>query len=168
MKVMIKRALILDNIRSTHNVGSIMRSADGFGVSHIYFAGITPYPTMQNDRRLPHISAKLTAAIHKTALGAESTTPFSVHPDINDAITTAKADGYLIAALEQSPNAVLLTEYQPKNDLALILGTEVTGILDETLGHSDVILEIPMTGNKESFNVAVAGAVALYALTYGT
>jgi tRNA G18 (ribose-2'-O)-methylase SpoU len=160
---MFKLAVILGDIRSLHNVGSILRSADGFGVSHIYYAGYTPYPLQPSDTRLPHESRKITAQIHKTALGAEKL-PSSLYPTIADAVQAAKNDGYIIAGLEQSPMSVKLANYTPDHNVALLLGNEVTGISDSVLDDVDVILEIPMLGSKESFNVSVATGIALYQL----
>lgn len=159
-------ALILSNIRSTHNVGSIMRSGDCFGVKHIYFAGYTPYPKVKGDTRLPHLADKITRAIHKTALGSEATVPFSLYGNVQEAVAAAKKQGYTIAALEQSPASQVLYNYPPPTKLALILGNEIEGISIQTLKQSDVILEIPMFGKKESLNVSVSVAVALYALRF--
>ena len=154
-------AIILNDIRSTHNVGSILRTADGFGVSHVYFCGYTPYPRIPNDPRLPHESQKLTKAINKTALGAETTVAISVHATYKEAIIAAKQDGYSIVALEQDPKSISLPNYYANSDIAVILGNEVSGVDPEVLSLADQILEIPMHGNKESFNVSVAVAVCL-------
>jgi tRNA G18 (ribose-2'-O)-methylase SpoU len=163
MNNMFKLAVIIGDIRSVHNVGSILRTADGFGVNHIYYAGFTPYPLQPNDTRLPHESRKITAQIHKTALGAETITS-SLHANILDAITAAKEDGYSIAALEQSIESQNITHFIPQGDTALLLGNEITGISHSVLESADVILEIPMFGTKESFNVSVAAGIALYHL----
>ena len=160
-------AIILDNIRSTHNVGSIMRSAEGIGFKHIFFAGITPYPHTSNDPRMPHESAKITKQINKTALGAE-TMPFSIHADTLAAIAVARSEGYQIVGLEQHEKSVSLEDFSPHNKFALVLGNEVSGILPATLSHCDVIIEIAMNGKKESLNVSVAGAIAMYTLIHAT
>ena len=89
--------LILHNIRSTHNVGSIFRTAEGFGVSKIILSGYTPYPTIPNDTRLPHIREKLAAQIHKTALGAEAMVPFEYTEQLN--LSDIKTTGYRLVAL---------------------------------------------------------------------
>jgi len=156
--------VIAHNIRSTHNVGAIFRTADGFGVSNIILSGYTPYPKLTSgDTRLPHIAEKLTKQIHKTALGAEATVPFEYHEEINlQALQTA---GYRIVALEQSPRSVFLNEYKVPEKIALLLGEEVEGIAEELLEQCDDIVEIPMKGSKESFNVSVAAGVAMYGLT---
>lgn len=155
--------VIAHNIRSTHNVGAIFRTAEGFGVKKIILSGYTPYPKIANDTRLPHIAEKLHNQIHKTALGAESIVPFEYQesPDI----TRLKTDSYRIVGLEQSPNSVNLPLYQPPEKLALILGEEVHGIPADLLSHCEDIIEIPMSGKKESFNVSVATGIALYALS---
>ncbi len=157
--------LIAHNIRSTHNVGSILRSADGFGVKNIFFTGYTPYPLIPGDKRLPHIWAKTTKQISKTALGAEKTVKNSHESDILELIKRLKNEGYLLIALEQDKNAILLPKFRPKRQkIALLLGEEVHGIENNLLKLCDQTIEIPMQGKKESFNVSVATGIALYAL----
>lgn len=156
--------LILHNIRSTHNVGSIFRSAEGFGVRHIILSGYTPYPSIAGDTRLPHIAAKLTAQIHKTALGAETIVPFEYINDIDVKIHSLKQNGALLYALEQHAGSVPLKSFTPASEFVLILGEEVDGISKQIIDQCDEILEIPMHGQKESFNVSVAAGIALYAL----
>lgn len=154
--------LIAHNIRSTHNIGSIFRTAEGFGVSKIILSGYTPYPKVKNDPRLPHIADKITRQIHKTALGAEQLVPFEHHDTLD--MGTLDLAGYRIVALEQAENSISLRNYTPPDKIALLLGEEVHGIAPELLAEVDDIIEIPMHGQKESFNVAVATGVALYAL----
>jgi len=158
--------VIAHNIRSTHNVGAIFRSAEGFGVTKIILSGYTPYPTLANDTRLPHISDKLTKQISKTALGAEAIVPFEYveQPPINE----LRQDGYRIVALEQAEESIMLSKYTTPEKVALLLGEEVHGITDELIAQCDDIIEIPMVGQKESFNVSVAAGIALYALTTNT
>lgn len=157
--------VIAHNIRSTHNVGAIFRTSEGFGVSKIILSGYTPYPTLPGDTRLPHISEKLTHQIHKTALGAETMVPFEHHetPDL-DALRSAD---YRIVGLEQDETSTLLNDYAPPEKIVLILGEEVDGIAAELCGACDDLIEIPMVGQKESFNVSVATGIALYGLTAG-
>jgi 23S rRNA (guanosine2251-2'-O)-methyltransferase len=155
--------VIAHNIRSTHNVGSIFRTCEGFGVSHIILSGYSPYPTLKIDSRLPHISDKLTAQIHKTALGAEKLVSFE-HQDILN-ITILKQQGYTIVGLEQDKKSVILQDYRSPDKIALLLGEEVEGITEELRNTCDDLIEIPMKGKKESFNVSVAAGIALYALT---
>lgn len=154
--------VIAHNIRSTHNVGSIFRTAEGFGVKKIILSGYTPYPKVKNDTRLPHISEKITSQIHKTALGAETLVPFEYAEALD--LGTLRLAGYRIVALEQAPNSINLRDYQPSDKLALLLGEEVHGITPELLSQVDDIVEIPMSGQKESFNVSVAAGIALYEL----
>jgi tRNA G18 (ribose-2'-O)-methylase SpoU len=155
--------IIAHNIRSTHNVGAIFRTADGFGVSKLILSGYTPYPSHEGDRRLPHIAEKLTAQIHKSALGAEQLVSFEyrLQPDL----ASLRQDGYVIAGLEQDERSVKLPAYHPPQKIALILGEEVHGLTDELKQECDVLLEIPMHGKKESFNVSIAAGIALYALS---
>lgn len=157
--------VIAHNIRSAHNVGAILRSCDGFGVTKLYASGYTPYPTLAHDTRLPHIREKLTKHIAKTALGAETTVPIAYHEDPLKLIAELKQQGYRIAALEQSDRSILLPKYTRPTNIALLLGEEVHGITPELLAECDDILEIPMHGRKESFNVSVATGIALYALS---
>ena len=155
--------VIAYNIRSTHNIGSIFRTCEGFGVSKIIISGYSPYPKLPNDTRLPHIAAKLTLQIHKTALGAETTVPFEYQetPDIN----SLKNQGYRIVGLEQDSRSIPLQDYVKTDKIALLLGEEVNGITNDMRDKCDDLIEIPMVGKKESFNVSVATGIALYALT---
>lgn len=157
--------VIAHNIRSTHNVGSIFRTAEGFGVSKIILSGYTPYPRLEGDTRLPHIAEKLHKQIHKTALGAEEVVVFEhqEHPDIQ----SFRDIGYRIVGLEQSPASILLPDYSVPEKIALILGEEVDGISSDLLAQCDDVIEIPMMGVKESFNVSVAAGIALYKLRLG-
>jgi tRNA G18 (ribose-2'-O)-methylase SpoU len=155
--------VIAHNIRSTHNVGSIFRTCEGFGVSKIILSGYTPYPTLAHDDRLPHISAKLTAQIHKTALDAEILVPFEYQPEPN--IESLRSKGYRIVGLEQDTRSVILNNYIPPEKIALILGEEVEGIDSNLRVLCDDLIEIPMVGKKESFNVSVATGITLYGLT---
>lgn len=154
--------VIAHNIRSTHNVGSIFRTCEGFGVTKIILSGYTPYPRVEGDVRLPHIADKLTAQIHKTALGAETMVPFE-YQELPDLLALKDA-GYRLAALEQAEDSISLAEYHPSGKIALLLGEEVHGVEEALLALCDDILEIPMHGHKESFNVSVATGIALYAL----
>lgn len=156
--------VIAHNIRSTHNVGSIFRTSEGFGVEKIILSGYTPYPTLpHHDPRLPHISAKLTAQIHKTALGAESIVPFEYQE--MPPLRTLKNAGYRLVGLEQDKRSVSLSEYQAANKVALLLGEEIEGITSSLREQCDDLIEIPMKGRKESFNVSVATGIALYQLS---
>lgn len=155
--------LIAHNIRSTHNIGSIFRTCDGFGVKKIILSGYSPYPKTENDTRLPHISDKLTQQIHKTALGAETMIDFE-HQDSPN-LELLKKDGFTIIGLEQDSRSVSLRNYTPSGKIALLIGEEVHGITKDLLKKCDKIIEIPMIGKKESFNVSVATGIALYQLT---
>lgn len=155
--------VIAHNIRSTHNVGSIFRTAEGFGVVRVVCSGYTPYPKVANDKRLPHISEKLTRQIHKTALGAEAIVPFEHQPVPN--FDNLRQHGYRIVGLEQDKRSIPLPQYRSPEKIALLLGEEVKGIEYELRDHCDDLVEIPMRGEKESFNVSVAAGIALYQLS---
>lgn len=175
--------VIAHNIRSTHNVGSIFRTCEGFGVEKLILSGYTPYPDLsaqvdapscayidgevyRNDPRLPHLREKITSQIHKTALGAEQLVPFEYHDTLD--LGTLDLASYRIVALEQAPHSTPLPSYEPPEQLALIVGEEVHGIPAEILDIAEDIVEIPMYGRKESFNVSVAAGIALYALSSRT
>ena len=155
--------LIAHNIRSTHNIGSIFRSAEGFGVRRIICSGYTPYPRIAGDTRLPHLTEKITKQINKTALGAESLVPFEHQESLDFA--ALRTAGYVIVGLEQDTRSVLLPDYRPPEKIALLLGEEVNGITRALRDECEVLLEIPMQGSKESFNVSVATGIALYSLS---
>lgn len=158
--------LLIHNIRSTHNVGSILRTADGFGISRVICSGYTPYPRQPNDDRLPHIIDKLTRQIHKTALGAEATIPVDYLPDVRTWLEDNRSGDKLpVYALEQTTGSHDLRDFQPADRFALLLGEEVHGIAPDLLEWCDEAIEIPMYGQKESFNVSVATGIALYALS---
>jgi 23S rRNA (guanosine2251-2'-O)-methyltransferase len=157
--------LIVHDIRSCHNVGSLLRTAEGLGVEHVYLTGYTPYPAIENDPRLPHIRNKVTAQIHKTALDAEDQISWTQREDIHGVLSELKQDGYQLAALEQSERSISLPQFAPNPKVALLLGREVEGIDPMLLKQADTILEIPMQGQKESFNVVQAAAMALYQIT---
>lgn len=156
--------VVAHNIRSTHNIGSIFRTCEGFGVEKIILSGYSPYPAIPHDPRLPHIANKLTSQIHKTALGAESMVPFE-YQEVPD-FTALRRTGYKIIGLEQDTRSILLHDYVPVDKIVLLLGEEVHGLTPELLDECEDLIEIPMTGQKESFNVSVATGIALYGLTY--
>ena len=155
--------VIAHNIRSTHNVGAIFRTAEGFGVNKIILSGYTPYPKISNDSRLPHIAEKLHSQIHKTALDAEVIVPFEYHESLD--LELFKNQGYRLVALEQDATSIQLIEYSAPEKIALLIGEEVHGIEPALLSQCEDILEIPMKGKKESFNVSVATGIALYQLS---
>lgn len=160
-------SVIAHDIRSAHNVGSLLRTCEGLGVDHVYLTGYTPYPMIASgDTRLPHISTKLSKQIHKTALDAELIIPWSHDDDIYACLSDLRSNGYRIVALEQSDGSIPLTEYSPYEKMILLLGREVEGIDSALLSSCDDIIEIPMLGKKESFNVVQAAAIALFALRF--
>ena len=162
----IKIALLLHDIRSTQNVGSIMRSADCFGVKHIFFSGYTPYPYVKNDTRLPHIAKKVHNRIAKTALGAETSIPFSVHNNEINAVSAANMAGFKqFLCLEQDSKSIPINQYTTDLDVLLAVGNELNGVSLWTQQNAHAILEIAQFGKKESLNVSNATAIALYALT---
>lgn len=162
-----KVTILAHNIRSTFNVGAIFRTSDGFGVEKIILSGYTPYPEQINDSRLPHIRQKLTEQIHKTALGAEKIVPNCYVENPLGIIEQYRQNGYKIVALEQTPDSHKLPNYPVPEKVLLILGEEVHGIPADVLQLVDETIEIPMVGQKESFNVSIATGIALYHLFLG-
>jgi tRNA G18 (ribose-2'-O)-methylase SpoU len=156
--------LIIHNVRSLHNVGSILRTADGLGVEKVYMTGITPYPLSGTDSRLPHIALKAHKQISKTSLGAETTVSWQHSDRLLDVIKELTTQQFTIVALEQSPTSTDISKYKCSDRLALIVGNEVEGIDKKSLSQVKTHLHIPMRGSKESFNVAVATALAVYSL----
>jgi 23S rRNA (guanosine2251-2'-O)-methyltransferase len=154
--------VIAHNLRSCHNVGSLLRTAEGLGADQVILSGYTPYPLMADDSRLPHISHKINRQISKTALGAENTITWSHQPDLLPVLGQLQADGWIVAAIEQAADSIALPGFDPPAKLALVVGREVEGIEPDILAAVDTILEIPMYGSKESFNVVQAAAMTLY------
>ena len=152
--------LIAHNLRSIHNVGSLLRTAEGLGVEQVYLTGYTPYPSRSGDKRLPHLANKLDKQLAKTALGAEK--QLGVHTEIEEIILMLQGKGYKIAAVEQIDGSVKLPDLKPTSKLAVIVGREVEGIESEIIELCDFAVEIPMFGKKESFNVVQAAAMVLY------
>jgi 23S rRNA (guanosine2251-2'-O)-methyltransferase len=151
-------AVLLDNIHSAWNVGSILRSADGFGFAHAYLCGITPTPNNE--------------PVQKTSLGAEESVIWSYHKDALKLVKSLKKEGWKIIALEEDERAVPLEsdglpsrmrEQAPRLQI-LIVGNEVTGVDSDLLDLCDTIYYIPMHGQKRSFNVAIAFGIAAYTI----
>ncbi len=164
-----KLILVLDNIRSTYNVGAILRSAEGFGVSKVILSGYTP--RVHDRSLLPHLREKLDHEIHKTALGAEEMLDIYSSDDIISDLMKFKKQGWQIVGLENNIKNVPIYQLNDKNlnarlsdKVVLILGEEVNGIDYSLYDIIDLFVEIPMCGKKESFNVSVAAGIALYGI----
>lgn len=152
--------VVLQNIRSCHNVGSIFRTADAVGCTKLYLCGITPTPRDRFDREQPDIA--------KVALGAEAWMPWESVESCTRLLDRLKKQGYSILALEQSDRSIPYTRFRVSkkqwHNTVLVLGNEVRGLSRALLNRADHIIEIPMHGRKESLNVAVAFGVVAYAL----
>ena len=151
--------LILHNIRSVHNVGSIFRTADAVGVSKVFLTGYTPLPL---DR-----FGKPRKDIAKTALGAQASVPWEGVKGVDRLIKKLKKERVQTVALEQHPKALDYKSFKVKDKVAILLGNEVRGTSSQTLSKVDSIIEIPMKGEKESLNVSVACGIALFRLLDG-
>jgi tRNA G18 (ribose-2'-O)-methylase SpoU len=147
--------LILDDVRSMHNVGSAFRTADAFAASAVYLCGYTPVP--------PHRD------IHKTALGATETVPWQHFPTTTDAVQAARDAGYTILAIEQAHNSMPLQQINrySKGPLALVFGNEVSGVNEAVLAMADGCVEIPQWGAKHSLNISVTVGVVLWEIVRG-
>ncbi len=146
--------VILHNIRSAYNVGSVFRTADGAGVSKIYLTGYTPAPI---DR-----FGRLRNEIAKTSLGASAMVPYESVEDIQILLTRLKKEGVTIVAVEQTKEATDYKTYVQQGDTAYIFGNEVTGIEEDVLKESDTHILIPLMGEKESLNVSVTAGIILF------
>ena len=142
--------VVLDHVRSLHNIGSIFRTADAFRLEAVYLCGITATP--------PH------PEIHKTALGAEETVEWHYYKNTLDAVRTLKQNGYILYAVEQVEGSIPLDKINldPAKKYALILGHEVKGVQQAVVNECDCCVEIPQFGTKHSLNVAVAGGIVIW------
>jgi 23S rRNA (guanosine2251-2'-O)-methyltransferase len=147
--------VLLDNIRSLYNTGSILRTADASGVERVVLCGITPRPDQGGRQR---------RAIAKTALGAENSVQWEYKPDAHAALRSLTAEGYQTVAVEISPSAVNLFEWTPRWPICLVFGHEVDGVSSDLTAHVETVIGIPMLGQKRSLNVATAAGVVLYEL----
>lgn len=161
--------ILAHNIRSVQNVGSILRTAECLGVKEVIASGYTPNLSTRTDGSnlplLPHVREKLQKELHRSALGAEEIVPFNYATDIMGEISRLKSDGYEIVGLEQDEQSIALPEFQPPKKVALLLGEEVHGLTPKLRDACDALVEIPMYGQKESYNVSVACGIALYEMT---
>ncbi len=146
-----KMVLVLDNIRSMNNVGSLFRTCDCLGIGKIYLCGITGKP--------PH------REIYKTSLGAENSIEWFYYEDIESLILKLKDENYHILGLEQTDSSINICKFASvSKPIAMIVGNEVEGVSDKALSLCDTIVEIPQFGTKHSFNVAVSAGIALWEL----
>ncbi len=151
-------SVLLHNIRSVHNVGSLFRTADAAGVTKIYLSGYTPRPIDRFGRPVQELS--------KVALGGELSIAWEYIEDPQVFLQQEKKKGIFIIGLEQDPRSLDYKSVEPKYPLLFIVGNEVEGISKEILDLCDVIAEIPMKGSKESLNVAVSFGIALYRILH--
>lgn len=153
--------LIIHNVRSAHNVGSMFRTADGAGVERILLTGYTPLPPEEN--KLFYTPAE--KAFRKTALGAEKTMPWKKFRLFRTAARRIKSEGFELVALEQTKESVEYQSFRASKKTALVVGNEVRGMDVRIVRQCDASIEIPMRGKKNSLNVSVAAGIALYHIT---
>ena len=142
--------VVVDNVRSLHNVGSVFRTSDAFRVERVMLCGITATP--------PH------AEIHKTALGAEDVVTWSYHSDTLEAVQELKSEGYSVYAIEQVQGSIALQDFrtEPGNSYAVVLGNEVKGVQQQVVDACDGSIEIPQFGTKHSLNVSVTAGMVIW------
>ena len=142
--------VVLDDVRSMHNVGSVFRTGDAFRIEAVYLCGITSTPPM--------------AEIHKTALGAEDSVNWKYFPSALDAVSALKSDGDEVYTVEQAHGSTMLQDFLPESGkkYAVVLGNEVKGVHQEVVDASDGCLEIPQFGTKHSMNVSVTGGIVIW------
>ena len=142
--------IVLDNVRSLHNVGSVFRTGDAFLIEGVYLCGITSTPPQ--------------AEIHKTALGAEDSVTWRYFEDTHDALNELKAHGYSVYAIEQAEGSTMLPDFvtKPNTKYALILGNEVKGVQQSVVDNCDGCIEIPQFGTKHSLNVSVTAGIVIW------
>jgi tRNA G18 (ribose-2'-O)-methylase SpoU len=151
---MLEMAVLLHNVRSTHNVGSIFRTADAAGVSRVFLTGYTPLPVDRFGRPQKDIA--------KTALGAETYVPWESAKSPGALLKRLKKEGWQIVGVEQDERAIEYSEFKPAEKTLFIFGNEVRGISKALRDICDVIVEIPMRGKKESLNVSVTAGIILF------
>ena len=167
--------VVLDDVRSLHNVGSVFRTADAFRLEAIYLCGITATPdtvTNADGTVIKDCSLKAVQEIHKTALGAEESVDWRYFKSATDAVESLKNDGYTVMAVEQCHGSTMLQDFVPacpvskqkdgKRGYAVILGNEVKGVHQEVIDLCDGCLEIPQYGTKHSLNVSVTGGIIIW------
>ena len=140
--------IVLDNLRSAHNIGSIFRTSDAFRVEAIYLIGICAIPPQKE--------------LMKTALGATETVVWRHFENCNEALILLKKDNYFIAAVEQTNHSILLQNFIPQSKTAFVFGNEVNGVSNEALEYCDASVEIPQFGTKHSFNVSITAGIILW------
>jgi tRNA G18 (ribose-2'-O)-methylase SpoU len=142
--------IVLDNVRSLHNVGSAFRTADAFRVDKIFLTGITGQP--------PH------REIQKTALGATESVNWEYHQSAGELVKNLKADGYTLIVIEQTSESLALQDFTPTADgkYCLVFGNEVNGVSDEVIKHANLAIEIPQSGTKHSINVSVCVGIVVW------
>jgi len=142
--------VVLDNVRSMHNIGSVFRTADGFAIEKLYLCGITAQP--------PH------REIEKTALGATQSVAWAHFESTLEAVASLREDGYEIIAIEQASGSIMLNTFQPESSkkYALIFGNEVNGVSEEVMAQIDKCIEIPQFGTKHSFNIVISAGIVLW------
>lgn len=152
--------VVLDNVRSLHNVGAVFRTADAFRLEGVYLCGITCHPAADTPDQWP-------SDLHKTALGAENTVPFTYYKETEDAVRALQEAGYTVYAIEQAEGSIRLQDVHldSTKKYAVIMGHEVFGVKQEVVDMADSCIEIPQYGTKHSLNVSVTAGIVMYTLS---
>ncbi len=146
--------VVLDNIRSVHNVGAIFRTSDALGIDKIFLCGVTPTPLDRFGRERNDL--------HKSALGAEKTVSWEYQSSTLSCVEQLKKEGYTVVSVEQSKNSIDYKTVTLKNKTCFVFGNEVRGVSEDILNQSDQIAEIEMVGDKESLNVSVTFGIVMF------
>jgi len=146
--------VVLDNIRSVHNVGSMFRTSDAIGIDHLYICGISPAPIDRFGRERTDLD--------KVALGAQKTVPWTQHSSTLECVTFLKSEGYSVVCIEQTKSSIDYKNVSLSQKTAFVFGNEVNGITQDVIDQADECVEITMHGNKESLNVSVTFGIVLF------
>jgi len=154
--------IVVEDVRSLYNVGAFFRTADALNVQKLFLCGITGYPPIPHDRRLPSVQKRVMTQIEKTALGTRESVPWEYQEDTVSCLKHIKKEGFTIVAVEQTRGSVPYTTFSFSFPLCLIFGHEKDGVKPSTLGFSDAVVHIPMGGKARSLNVVVACAIVAF------
>ena len=156
--------VVLDDVRSLYNVGSVFRTGDAFRIEAVYLCGITATPAQSDVEGAPLCTVKAQQEIHKTALGAEESVHWRYFPTALQAVRQLHEDGYEVLAVEQCHGSMMLNDFHPEQGkrYAVILGNEVKGVHQEVIDECDGCIEIPQYGTKHSLNVSVTAGIIIW------
>ena len=154
--------IVVEDVRSLYNVGAFFRTADALNVQKLFLCGITGYPPILHDRRLPSVQKRMMTQVEKTALGTTESVSWEYQEDTASCLNRVKKEGFTIVAVEKTPGSVPYTSFSFPFPLCLIFGHEREGVKPPTLKISDAVIHIPMSGKAKSLNVVIACAIVAF------